>query len=379
MESLDLLRETRPTPDAPSAQATIDARAALMSAISAEESSVAAAAGSTTRSAARGPVLAPRRRRRWLGWGLAAGATALAAGALVVTQTLLPVGTPGAPVSAAAAAVLSQAADNAVKFSDPVLKPGQYLKIANVAEYSSTYMNEGTEDLSFIRSVRDEMYIPADRTGAWIWLRHPETPVKPQGALSPEKFAQIKADPEYTTPGSVLSGLNGQFYGPGVPNADRAKWPSDPQSLYNYAKAQGGQSSEHERVFTWIADNLRQGQHPSQDRSLLFRTAALTPGIELADTKVKLNGREGVALRSTQLHREVIVDPESGQYIGERMYRGPGFTAGDLDNWAAVTTTVVDAAPVAPEPTDWATTACAAGTTGEGAPCPEPKSWPLKN
>lgn len=333
MDSLNLLHDARPTDADVSPEAFTASRAHLMNAIDGETQGTTAPARRRLSGASRAKRL-----------GFLGGAAALAAGALVAAQLLGPTNTPLGP-DPAAAAVLNQAADNAVKFSDPPLKPGQYLKVSSVAEYGSGSVDQDGKETSWIRSVQDEMYIPADRSGMWVWVRHPELPVRPMSTTTDQEFAELVELQKRYEKGSLVAGPGGAFYSPGTPLGHSDDWPDNPRELLKYAQQQGGRESESERAFVWIADRLRQGQLDSANRSLLFRTAALIPGITVADTKVQLDGRTGVALRSAELGHDIIVDPETGLYIGERYYSGGSFTPSNLDSWAAVTTTIVDQAP----------------------------------
>lgn len=364
MDSLNLLRDARPTDADVSPEAFTASRAHLMNAINGE-------AQGTTAPARRRLSGASRAKRL----GFLGGAAALAAGALVAAQLLGPTNTPLGP-DPATAAVLNQAADNAVKFSDPPLKPGQYLKVSSVAEYGSGSVDQDGKETSWIRSVRDEMYIPADRSGMWVWVRHSELPVRPMSKMTDQEFAELVELQKRYEKGSLVAGPGGAFYSPGTPLGHSDDWPDNPRELLKHAQQQGGRESESERAFVWIADRLRQGQLDSADRSLLFRTAALIPGITVADTKVQLDGRTGVALRSAELGHDIIVAPETGLYIGERYYSGGSFTPSNLDSWAAVTTTIVDQAPPTPGAVEWPSVNCP--NDGEPTDCwSKFNVWPL--
>jgi hypothetical protein len=76
--------------------------------------------------------------------------------------------------------------------------------------------------------------------------------------------------------------------------------------------------------------------------------------VQVIDQEATLDGRTGVALGRLDTvngtRQEIIVDPDSGQVIGEREVVPNGDTAygipaGGVIGWTAVTLSVVDSAP----------------------------------
>ncbi len=76
--------------------------------------------------------------------------------------------------SPAAASVLHAAADIAAHASDPVVEPGQYLELSTTAVYA-TYSTDASSgsSMGFLQSSDEQIYIPADRSKTWIWVRSP--------------------------------------------------------------------------------------------------------------------------------------------------------------------------------------------------------------
>lgn len=370
MDSLELLHETRPTPDAPSAQATIDARAALMSAISAERAASPAVAGAgssgnTPRPTARTGTRFPRRRRGRLGWGLAAGAAALAAGALVFSQTLLPLGTPGAP-SPAVAAVLNQAADNAVKFSDPVLKPGQYLKVSrvarNVAEGEVLMADGRRSPAGYLQGADSDKYIPANSGAEWVWVSKPTGALSPAPGTTAEQFAQIKRD-QRGLAGTVSYGTSrdGSFsedeVSPGevFPGQERPQdLPGTPEALLQhiYKVTEGSGQGRDREAFVWIVDRLGTDVPSASMRALYFRTLALIPGTELGASDAVLNGVRGTLVTAPSVQSgtvwQILIDPATGRYLGEREVGGYDYPDDFVSASETVTISVVNSVPKDP-------------------------------
>lgn len=91
---------------------------------------------------------------------------------------------------------------------------------------------------------------------------------------------------------------------------------------YLYATRQGGSASADEDAMVRISDILRTGLAPADKRAALFRALALIPGVEVTKQQATLNGQIGVALGRQDPSRdsqpEIIVDPKTGNMIGER-------------------------------------------------------------
>jgi hypothetical protein len=130
--------------------------------------------------------------------------------------------------------------------------------------------------------------------------------------------------------------------------------PRDPVTLRErlYADAAGhGQSLDGE-VLVLVADVLRTGLVPSDLRAALFRVLATVPGVKVQAGRTTVNGRTGVAIGRDETagvdRQEIVVDPETGQLIGERRVaiRGvDGIRAGTVLGDTAVGRTLVDAVP----------------------------------
>ncbi|MGC7095792.1 hypothetical protein ACPZ19_14060 [Amycolatopsis lurida] len=76
-----------------------------------------------------------------------------------------------------------------------------------------------------------------------------------------------------------------------------------------------------------------------EGRDNLYRAPAMVPALEIRDEHADLDGRLGVGLgvESGGHLYEIIVDPDTGQFIGERQS-----TTDDVSSYTSVTTGVVD-------------------------------------
>jgi len=300
------------------------------------------------------PAIAkPNSKKRFAFFG---GTTALAAGALVATLVFTDVlGLAGwrGGADAAAASALSDAAAAAIETSDPVVGPGQYLKIATEAVYMGQVQNADWENFAYLETQNGQMYIPADYSDDWVWVREPRAAIKVFG-VGFEQEAQESASDGWPTE-EVLRAPDGRFYNGRPHDWGHDKLPRDPQQLLNYIyRVTAGQGvGADSQAFDFISTTLRTGAVPADLRAALYRAAAGIPGVTITDEAATLNGRTGMAFGIEDENgylNEIIIDPETGLLIGERTVQLVDsklvpVLAGEVIGWTAVTTTVVDSAP----------------------------------
>jgi hypothetical protein len=348
MDELSLLSRIRSEVDEPEQAALDRGRAALL-----ERAGVEAGVGARdTRPDAAAAVAKRRHPMRWVGLG-ALGAGALTV-ALVATNVLGFAGWRGGAEPAAAEA-LQAAALAAVQNSDPVVGPGQYLLVETDAVYGNTTYTEAGDYVSYLTINRDKLYVPADRSDDWVWVRSFREPYKTFNAEG-EALAQKSLEQQKAEAGGVpevLRAPDAQFYGNStVPDFDAL--PRDPQQLLNYiykVTAGGGQSADG-AALGWIADTLRTGVAPADVRATLYEAAAGIPGVEITEQVANLEGSAGISIGRVESadnsRQDLIIDTQTGALIGERrvaMSDGWGFPAGTTTGFTAVRTSVVDAAP----------------------------------
>ena len=302
------------------------------------------------------PVLHPRRPWRRTLFASAAAAALIAA--LVAVDVVGSGERPGA--TAEAAEVLNDAAAATIITSDPVLAPGQYLPIdTEEVDTTATVTPEG-EEFAWLTSRGHQIYIPADRTGEWVWTRAPSKPVQffddasrqeaeRVGALTTSGSTELERAPGGKFSGVEQSVLFEVPLGQAVENA-----PRDPRKLLDvlYEGGAGGGRTQDEEALVRIAETLRTGAIPADLRAALYQAAALIPGVTVVDREATLDGRTGVSLGigspEQGFREEIIIDPDTGLMIGERsvvLKDGNIFPAGTAVGWTAVTTSVVDSAP----------------------------------
>ncbi|MEB4615181.1 hypothetical protein [Leucobacter sp. M11] len=271
----------------------------------------------------------------------------LAVAAAVVATVLLPV-TLREGAHAEAADTLEQAALRSISASDPDVPPGGYLRVTTEA-LSGAAVAVGTgpagaedaaraADSAGIDTV--DLYIPHDPDEGWVEVR-----VVPQADGGPAQQATA-VDESWTNQEDEMS----QFLA----------LPEDPEAALALIRSDLGQQSDGRmvgtdagRVFDTVSNLLRDGLLPAERRALAYRILALLPGVMLGETAASLGERNGVVIGLTSAEREepprrmeIIVDPVTGAFLGERTVQldGSGRASGVLTQ-TLVRTEVVSVAP----------------------------------
>ncbi|WP_022889050.1 CU044_5270 family protein [Agromyces italicus] len=349
MNELQLLRRSSDDVATVSDESLARGRAALFGAIE-EETNVDASA--TARAARR------RRRRRGWGFGTLGGAVAVSAVATLVMADVVGLAGWRGGATPAAAAVLEEAALAAIEVSDPVVGPGQYLKIETTAVYGSTTQLDGQAPLSWLTIADDQLFVPADRSDEWVWVREHSRPYEAfsdEGRRLAEESYQGTIM-EFGSEPERLRATGGNFYSypSEVAELQLDELPRDPHRLLNhiYRVTLGAGPSPDGEALVYIADRLRSGAVPADLRGAFYQAAALIPGVEIIEDQATLNGRTGVAIgrteSSNQTRQELIIDADTGLFIGERQIQLAeqwGYPAGTATAWTTVVTSVSDEAP----------------------------------
>lgn len=284
----------------------------------------------------------PRRALRLV--ASAAAVVALAAGVVAVQS-----GDDQAPVAAAAA--LNTAADN-VTITDPALEPGQYRYIAT----HSWYMNSGTDYAVLVEQLH-EKWIPRDWRDEWLLRREPtgnltwvygsaeDATMDPLDVYPRDEFRGPCGDYHFAEEGREPCTLVGSWQVP-TPYF-LADLPRDPAALYQRLREDVGTGGDTS-VVGYVEDVLRSGQVPADLRASLYRALAMVPGLEIAEDVANLDGKQGKAfgIDEGEFRHELIIDPATGEYIGERevlIETWDGVPAGTVVGFTAVSASVADA------------------------------------
>jgi len=274
---------------------------------------------------------------------------------LVTADVIGPAGWRGA-ATAQAAQVLNDAAQTTIQSADPVVSPGQYLKIQSSNLWNSTFVDENGQHFQWLDTENMTMYIPANRMDEWVWQRSGRIPT----VFFDEASKDYAANGHFeTTAGETLRAANGGFHGPpdqsGFPSASYLdSLPRDPYLLLNniHKKTLGQGQSVDGQALVFIADLLRTGMVPADLRAALYKAAALIPGVTVTDAQATLNGQRGVAIgrveEASNMRQDIIIDPGTGLLIGERQVLTQtegNIPAGTATTLTTIETTVTDSAP----------------------------------
>lgn len=246
--------------------------------------------------------------------------------------------------SAQAGATLKDLAQVSINYTD--LQPGanEYLKVEDRGFWENCTHDDKTPLTCVPAPERIGItYKPGDVNRKWVYERldrgHPE-------------------DHE------VIHAEDGGFYGTSMSYVeDMLTHATSGQALYEYVDGSyhGGSSSHAENNFVRLTDALSSGVIPAKQRAAFYDAltrvsgVTVTLGIEAAD------GRKGVAIGRTEPIRmgeraEVIVDPSTGQVIGQRTVMTAavmGYGKNEVIGQSAISYSVVDKVPAGtrePEP-----------------------------
>ncbi|MDN3352245.1 CU044_5270 family protein [Actinomadura sp. DC4] len=124
-----------------------------------------------------------------------------------------------------------------------------------------------------------------------------------------------------------------------------AALPTDPAALLRWVDAENGEKpgskGEPRNAFETLSVILRENLLPPRTEAAIFRAMKRIPGVTLVDHAADAAGRPAIALGVTAegwLHEEVMLDPKSYTYLGERAISIKGHTlrgvGSDLDKVA---------------------------------------------
>jgi hypothetical protein len=321
------------------------------------------------------PVEQVRRpRKRW--FAVAAAAAVIAVAGLAVRPLLGDDFVPAA--SAAAAHDLEHAATTAEDGPDLVPGPGEYLYVSVRDESLSSAFTRTEKPLSAIVDTSTQVWIPADRQQEWMRRTKTDEPKRwlvgsadlarregNGGMLDPKTFAasEVRAAcgdfPGWNGEAGATGPAVATVIGPGCAGDDGdwghvtpeflAGLPTDPKQLYDRMLSAIG-SHDPNQVLGLASAVLRSGQAGRDLRTSLYRALMLVPGLDVTDGEANLDGKTGVGLGVVDgiLRSEIVLDPATGRYLGDReVLQQPGtgvwegLPAGTVASSSAVTTAIV--------------------------------------
>ncbi|WP_410621113.1 CU044_5270 family protein [Amycolatopsis sp. cmx-8-4] len=262
--------------------------------------------------------------------------------------------------------VLTRAADISVGAVDQPLAPGQFRYVVEHTWVGRGVQTGNATGYSYLWEQQIQRWIPADEHDVWQENRKILGTGKFLGGSVPQAQAP---EPEITdTDQGQWQGRCGDFFPKSKPAKkcdDPTDWdspafyatlPHDPAQLYKKLQdLTKGRGSTPTAMFHFGTEILRSGMMPAQLRAEWYRALAKIPGMKVLAAEANLDGRTGVALGLDDRHelRQLIIDPVTGQFIGERTIAGtqpddPWIKPGTETGASAITTAVADRLGVAP-------------------------------
>ena len=282
------------------------------------------------------PIAQPARKQR-----THVRRTLIVAGAVAATVALglTRIDLGGHEVGASpAAAVLERAADVTIKTADPVVGPGQYLRITTVDE-GWTFMryfypegkapdhdpipigDDGRPQFYKSRSV-DRTYIPYDHdNGTWVFTK--DSSIVQHMSTDHTPYAEHEPwHEDWTSKGGASTNI--QEYSKYLDADWYTTLPRDPDDLlkellkdaHHYAPVEHYVALEEA-----AAPVLTSGVAPADIRAALFRALAKEPKVRIAHNAPVIDGRQTFALHIG--YTELLFDRDTAQYVGRQSIPDP--------------------------------------------------------
>ncbi|MCS7482471.1 CU044_5270 family protein [Umezawaea endophytica] len=308
---------------------------------------------------------APRPVKRWL---VAAAAVTLVAGALVAVPALW---SDDSGPAASATETLRRAAAATTGQTRPSAGQYQYV-VTHSWDLGSATTGAGNPISALFHSVR-EQWIPADRSAEWLerratldrrWLVGSDEQAKTEGDGGllqedtstkerrgpcgdyPDVNEELGGDPDWGKPCAERVGnwgnLNPRFL---------SSLPTSPQALYD--RLWSDSMGHAETALSNAAGVLASPEASPELRSALYQALQNLPDFQVTEATANLNGQVGTALgvHGDVNRYDIIIDPETGRYIGTRWVllkpgtdMWEGLPAGTVVSFSAVDFAVVDRA-----------------------------------
>lgn len=253
---------------------------------------------------------------------------------------------------AEAAEALRNVADVTITTSDPVVGPEQFLKVTTEAAYLAYESDADGYYTAYLSPSVTEVFIPSDPEEQWVQRVTAEPATAFYGDAS---RAAAQRDWAETVRGGIVRvtrDAEGDFVHAAELGGDLTDipMPENPDQALAFLHERPYGDGTDIGALSYAAQLLREGTMNANERSTLYRALALLPGIRITDGNAVLDGRTGIAfsLDADVNTPEIIVDPDTGLFIGERsltVAATGAIPAGTEEEYTAVTTTVVNEAP----------------------------------
>ena len=256
--------------------------------------------------------------RRWVGravrsrGGLLVGAVAAAAIALLVVPTLTTNGT-GAPADSAAAAVLHQAAQAAAARAASPVPAGSFVFTESATRYSEITVIGGGESSRLGPATDRRIWLPAYGQVPGLLRTRPHDGSEPWQDIV---LGGCASKPGADTSSATTAGCDQNpqpAYLADLPQT------TDAMVTYLYTHSHGGNPPDIQAFIT-VGDLLRENYLPPAAEAALFAAAARIPGTLVVRDEHDVLGRPAtaVALKNGTARNELLFDPGSGAFLGEK-------------------------------------------------------------
>lgn len=305
--------------------------------------------------AAEGGGMAPQ-RRRWR-WIAAAAAVVVVVVGLLLAQTI-PFAGNEAPASAAAEE-LNTVADK-ITGGDAPLQPGQFRYTARQGARVSGVTGTSGRHYTWKVPTLLEVWMPANQADEWLsrsspngtreWLEGTEVEARADGVDLDRPVG----------PGGEMRARCGDFTAamerpPRAPCTGFSPWrggltpeflaglPRDPQTLYDVIRRDipNRGSDPDMAVLIWTTHVMGSPLTTADLRAALYRALGHIEGLEITERTTTLDGQIGEAFGLTRgtTRMEIVIDPATGRFIGQREWSNGELRA----TTSTVATAVVDA------------------------------------
>ncbi|GAB2846654.1 hypothetical protein GCM10027176_57930 [Actinoallomurus bryophytorum] len=261
------------------------------------------------------------RRARRLRFGLVAGlaAAALTAGVAGVALHQKPAAPPVIHAeNAAAARILTRAADNVSEAPELHPRPDQFLVFTSQTMNTVDSVEQGGRASHYLSRGKRTIWLPArgDATHGVIEEEVLKPHAYPGRPIPPEAYENIgRHGPEKAVDEDNTADYLRTDY------AHLSRLPTDPAKMYEHLYIQLGTGPLADaRAWDYVGGMLVEAYMPAAQRAALFRAAAMIHGVTVVRSATDAAGRRGIAVASTWkgLRTEYIFTPETYQFLGLR-------------------------------------------------------------
>ncbi|MBO3751307.1 CU044_5270 family protein [Streptosporangiaceae bacterium NEAU-GS5] len=289
-----------------------------------------------------------------------------AAGAVIVAQlpdkqpaeptvsTSTVVALPTTVSKMSAEEVLGRAAKATGTELDP--RPDQFIQVSSETMYGAFRFGDGDQETRYLYRTKRTIWQSADGTkDGSLKIEHLTPKAYPGWPIPPQANEEAGKTEMMRLPACTNSGVARTDYEflKTLPTGTKAMR----EFLYNRYDAGKEPGRADSEAWTAMGDLLRETYVPAEQRAALFRAAATIPGVIVTENEEDAAGRKGigVGLVSAGVREDIIIDPTTYEYLGERgvvvnAEEAKSPVGSLVASTAQLEMTVADTAPVVDDP-----------------------------